>query len=222
MRRAKVIWRSASFASTARSIAALSYGSSRCGNGARIDVRRAVRDLRAQHECGRVFRWKRLSRRLIGDSVTGVTRRPLSSQPSLTCVSIPRERSALRGKVFSCTDIRTGWIMETLSYTAIRNCLARALDQVNDDRTAIIITRQKGRPAVLMSLEEYRSWEETLHLMRSPANAARLDRAIGQLQEGKGKRLPLLEAHRSGPTRRAKTISGGRAGTKRPLRASTR
>ena len=39
--------------------------------------------------------------------------------------------------------------METLSYTAIRNRLARALDQVNDDRTAIVIARQKGRPAVL-------------------------------------------------------------------------
>lgn len=86
--------------------------------------------------------------------------------------------------------------METLSYTAIRNSLARALDQVNDDRTAIIVTRQKGRPAVLMSLEEYRSWEEMLHLMRSPANAARLDGAIAQLAAGRGKRLPLREARR--------------------------
>lgn len=45
--------------------------------------------------------------------------------------------------------------MEPRSYTAIRNHLAEALDQVNDDRVPTLITRQKGRPAVLMSLEEY-------------------------------------------------------------------
>ena len=86
--------------------------------------------------------------------------------------------------------------MKTLSYAVVRNSLARALDQVNDDRTAILISRPKGRSAVLMSLEEYRSWEETLHLMRSPANAARLDGAIAQLAAGRGKRLPLREARR--------------------------
>ncbi len=112
--------------------------------------------------------------------------------------------------------------MEPRTYTAIRNHLAEALDRVNDDRVTILITRQKGRPAVLMSLEEYRSWEETLHLMRSPANAARLSRAIGQLEAGKGRRLPLLRANPSGPIRRARTNSGGRRKTRNSSRASTR
>lgn len=112
--------------------------------------------------------------------------------------------------------------MEPRSYTAIRNHLAEALDQVNDDRVPILITRQKGRPAVLMSLEEYRSWEETLHLMRSPVNAERLNRAIAQLESAKGKRRPLLPAPSSGLTRRGKTTSGGGKKTRRPSRASTR
>lgn len=99
--------------------------------------------------------------------------------------------------------------MEPRSYTAIRNHLAEALDEVNDDRVPILITRQNGRPAVLMSLEEYRSWEETLHLMRSPVNASRLNRAIAQIEAGKGKRLPLLQPRPSGRTKRGKTISGG-------------
>ncbi len=99
--------------------------------------------------------------------------------------------------------------MEPRSYTAIRNHLAEALDEVNNDRVPILITRQNGRPAVLMSLEEYRSWEETLHLMRSPANASRLNRSIAQIEAGKGKRLPLLQPPPSGRIKRGKTISGG-------------
>jgi antitoxin YefM len=112
--------------------------------------------------------------------------------------------------------------MEPRIYTAIRNHLAEALDQVNDDRVTILITRQNGRPAVLMSLEEYRSWEETLHLMRSPANARLLNRAIEQLEAGKVRRLPLLRAQSSGRTRRAKTTSGGRTRNRRSSRASAR
>ena len=98
--------------------------------------------------------------------------------------------------------------MEPRSYTAIRNHLAEALDEVNDDRVPILITRQNGRPAVLLSLEEYRSWEETLHLMRSPVNASRLNRAIAQIEAGKGKRLSLLQPRPSGRTERGKTMSG--------------
>ena len=112
--------------------------------------------------------------------------------------------------------------MEPRSYTSIRNHLAQALDQVNDDREPILITRQKGRPAVLMSLEEYRSWEETLHLARSPVNAERLNRAIAQLEASRGRRKTLLPPRPSGPTKRGRTTSGGRAMTRRSTRASMR
>ena len=112
--------------------------------------------------------------------------------------------------------------MDPRTYTSIRNHLAQALDQVNDDREPILITRQKGRPAVLMSLEEYRSWEETLHLAQSPVNAKRLNRAIAQLEARRGRRMPLLSARRSGQTKQGRTISSGRAKTRRSLHASTR
>jgi antitoxin YefM len=112
--------------------------------------------------------------------------------------------------------------MDIVSYTEIRNNLAKALDQVNNDRAPIIITRQKGKPAVLISLEEYRSWEETLYLMRSPKNAARLHRAIADIEAGRVKRHPLLAAKSSGPTKPGRTISGGKKTTRRSSRASTR
>jgi antitoxin YefM len=66
-------------------------------------------------------------------------------------------------------------IMRTTSYSELRKNLASALDKVVEDREPVIITRDRGKPAaVLMSLEEFTSWEETLHLLSSQANAARL------------------------------------------------
>lgn len=65
--------------------------------------------------------------------------------------------------------------MRTISYSELRKNLASYLDKVVEDREPVIITRDRGKPAaVLMSMEEFTSWQETLHLLRSPANAVRL------------------------------------------------
>ena len=82
--------------------------------------------------------------------------------------------------------------METLNYTNARADLARTMDRVNDDRTPIVITRQKGRSAVLMSLDDYNSLTETMHLLRSPANAARLTESIAQADKGRTRKRPLV------------------------------
>ena len=85
-------------------------------------------------------------------------------------------------------------LMRTTSYSELRKNLASALDKVVEDREPVIITRDRGKPAaVLMSLEEFTSWEETLHLMRSPANAARLKEAVDELDTGGGTERKLAE-----------------------------
>lgn len=83
--------------------------------------------------------------------------------------------------------------MKTLSYTAARNNLAKAIAQVNEDHAPILITRQKGTAAVLMSLEDFESWQETAYLLRSPAMARRLRRAVSQIKQGKAKQRQLLK-----------------------------
>lgn len=83
--------------------------------------------------------------------------------------------------------------MDTMSYTAFRNDLARVLDKVNDDHKPVIITRQNGKPAVVISLEDFQSYEETAYLMSSPKNAARLNESIAQLAEGKVLYKGLIE-----------------------------
>ena len=81
--------------------------------------------------------------------------------------------------------------MDVITYTAARSRLTKLLEQVNDDGVPVLITRQRGKPAVLMSLDEYAALDETAHLLRSPKNAARLNSALRALDAGKGVRRKL-------------------------------
>ena len=84
--------------------------------------------------------------------------------------------------------------MRSTSYTDFRKNLAAAIDRVNADHEPMVITRDKGKPsAVLMSLEDYASFEETRYLLRSPANAERLLASIAALEDGKGRERDLAE-----------------------------
>lgn len=77
--------------------------------------------------------------------------------------------------------------MRTTSYSDLRRNLAAMLDSVVDDHTPVIITRDRGKPAaVLISLEDFASYEETRHLLRSPRNADRLLEAVEALEGGGG------------------------------------
>ncbi len=83
--------------------------------------------------------------------------------------------------------------MDTISYSAFRNKLASTIDKVNDDHQPVLITRQNGKPAILMSVEDFKSYEETAYLMASPRNAERLNRAIDELESGNGQQKELIE-----------------------------
>lgn len=75
--------------------------------------------------------------------------------------------------------------MDTISYSSFRSQLAGTLDKVNKDQKPLLITRQNGKPAVVMSLEEFHSYQETAYLMTSPRNATRLLESIAQIEAGK-------------------------------------
>jgi antitoxin YefM len=59
------------------------------------------------------------------------------------------------------------------------------MDRVVRDHEPIIVTRQKGESVMLLSLEDFNSWQETAYLLRSPANAARLLKALEEVAQGK-------------------------------------
>lgn len=83
--------------------------------------------------------------------------------------------------------------METMSYSVFRSHLASVLDQVNDNHKPMLITRQNGKPAVVLSLEDFQSYEETAYLMASPKNAERLNQSIADVKVNKTLQRGLIE-----------------------------
>ena len=75
--------------------------------------------------------------------------------------------------------------MRTLNYTTARQKLASAIDSVVDDHTPLIITKGSDKAVVMMSLDDWNAWQETMYLLRSPANAERLLRATRDFDEDK-------------------------------------
>ncbi len=91
--------------------------------------------------------------------------------------------------------------MAHVSYSELRSNLAAYMDAVCDDRAPLLVTRQNARSVVLMSEEDYEGLMETVHLLKSPANAARLMKSIGQANQGGLKERRLLEPEKSKPAR---------------------
>jgi antitoxin YefM len=75
--------------------------------------------------------------------------------------------------------------MNTISYTAARSNLAQTMKDVCADHEPVIITR-KDEAVVMLSLEDYKSLEETAYLLRSPKSAKRLLESVAELEGGKG------------------------------------
>ena len=76
--------------------------------------------------------------------------------------------------------------MDAMTYTTVRANLASTMDRVCNDHEALIITRNGEQAVVMLSLEDYKSLEETAYLLRTPANVRRLLSAAAQLNAGKG------------------------------------
>lgn len=82
--------------------------------------------------------------------------------------------------------------MRTYTYTEARNNLKNVLDGVVSDCDQALIHRRDGDNVVIMSEAEFNSWQETMHLLSNPANAAHLQRSIAQLRDGQSKQRDLL------------------------------
>lgn len=83
--------------------------------------------------------------------------------------------------------------MRIVSFSDARNNLKSVLDTVVDDATATIITRRDAESAVVMSLDYYNSLIETMHLLRSPANADRLSKSIEQYRKAEIMQRDLID-----------------------------
>ncbi|MCD6269389.1 MAG: type II toxin-antitoxin system prevent-host-death family antitoxin [Deltaproteobacteria bacterium] len=82
--------------------------------------------------------------------------------------------------------------MRVVNFSEARNNLKSVLDQVSDDADYTVISRRDSTDAIVMSLDTFNSFMETLHLLKTPANAAHLRKSIDQFHNKKIKERKLI------------------------------
>jgi antitoxin YefM len=83
--------------------------------------------------------------------------------------------------------------MQVTTYTAFRQQLKSYLDKVRNSHSPLYVTSANGEDVVVLSKSDYESMEETFYLLKSPANAARLQKGIEDYEKGLGTERSLIE-----------------------------
>jgi len=83
--------------------------------------------------------------------------------------------------------------MQVLNYTDFRKNMKSVLDKTVEDHEIVIISRSNDKDIVLLSLQDYNSWMETMYLMRSERNRTRLSEAMERTEKGDFSAHNLIE-----------------------------
>jgi len=84
-------------------------------------------------------------------------------------------------------------VMIATNYSEFRINMKKFLDEVETTNETLVIKRGTGKGSVMISLAEYNSLMETVHLLSSRKNADRLYESISQMREGKTVEKDLIE-----------------------------
>ena len=74
--------------------------------------------------------------------------------------------------------------MQIVSYSEARANLKSIMDRVVEDHEPTAVTRQRGKPVVIVALEDWNGMRETNYLLSSPNNAKLLRESIAQADAG--------------------------------------
>lgn len=74
--------------------------------------------------------------------------------------------------------------MNMVTVNEAKRNLDSLIKKVFSDAEPTIITTETGQQIVLLSLDEFNSWQETAYLLSNPANAARLRKSIAEAEAG--------------------------------------
>jgi antitoxin YefM len=83
--------------------------------------------------------------------------------------------------------------MIAANYSEFRSKMKEYLDQVEQEHETLILKRGKGKGSVVISLEEYNSMIETMHVLSSKENVKWLFESIDQYKSGKTIGKSLIE-----------------------------
>jgi antitoxin YefM len=70
--------------------------------------------------------------------------------------------------------------MQAVTLKDAKRNLPRLVQQILADAEPRIVVSDTGEQVVVMPLDEFNSWKETLYLLSTPANAAHLRRSIAE------------------------------------------
>lgn len=83
--------------------------------------------------------------------------------------------------------------MIAANFTEFRTELKKYLDEVENNQETLIVKRGTGKGTVVISLDEYNSIMETVHLLKSRKNSERLFESIQQMESGGKLKRDLLD-----------------------------
>jgi antitoxin YefM len=84
--------------------------------------------------------------------------------------------------------------MTIITVNEAKRNLDALIDKVVSNAEPTIIMTDTGQQIVLLSLDEYNSWQETAYLLSNPANAAHLRQSISEAQLGNIAKHNLIES----------------------------
>src|SRR5262249_48744659 len=106
---------------------------------------------------------------------------PPFSQPAASCRP-PKAAPCAASPTKSRFTRSLEWQWQCVPYRV--PSFVRTWKSTCESRAPLVVMRQNGEPVVVISLAEYEALEETLHLLRDPANAQRLLRSIREAEAG--------------------------------------
>ena len=83
--------------------------------------------------------------------------------------------------------------MKAITSNQAKKKLDELIDEVVLDVEPTIVCNEEGKQVVLMSLDEFNSWQETIYLLSNPANAEYLMESIKQAKSGNKLERQLIE-----------------------------
>ena len=83
--------------------------------------------------------------------------------------------------------------MKVVNLSRDEDSLKALLDSVADDADYAVVTRPDAEDAVVMSLDYFNSWTETIYLLKSPTNAVYLKESIAEYRSGQTVEKDLID-----------------------------
>ena len=84
--------------------------------------------------------------------------------------------------------------MQAITLKSAKRNLPKLVEQVLADAEARIVVTDEGQQVVVMPLDEFNSWKETIYLLSNPANAAHLRKSLAEASAGQIQEKELVDA----------------------------